>query len=192
MYEGIGEEYTILHHVFKPIFDQLLSFTQSFTPSTSLVEAVPSSSSIPAHCQLPTMLYESETPIQLNSSNTFISPSCDTCKRLCEQYQLQPTPLHSPLSLQHVSMAQVVIAADTPMLRMLIGCQTSAKCHNFCPMCLVTRDDVQPGRAHSLFVLDEYKRHAGHSRNTFPPRTTSSILSIMVMVILMMLNIMGM
>ena len=39
---------------------------------------------------------------------------------------------------------------------------------------IVTRDDVEPGRAHSPVVLDEYKEHAGHSCNTFPPRTTSS------------------
>ena len=174
MYEGIGEDYTILHHVFKPIFDQLLTFTQSFTPSSALVESTPPISSVPPECQLPTMLYDSETPIQLNSSNTFISTSCTTCKQLCEQHQLHPTPLHFPLLRQHVSMAQVVIAADMPMLRMMIGCQTSAKCYNFCPICLVTRDDVEPGRVHSPFVLDEYKGHAGPSRNTFPPRTTSS------------------
>ncbi len=174
MYEGIGEEYTILHHVFKPIFDQLLTFTQSFTSSSALVQSTPPISSIPPQCQLPTMLYESETPIQLNSSNTFISPSCTTCKQLCEQHHLHPTPLHSPLSLQHVSMAQVVIAADMPMLRMLIGCQTSAKCHNFCPICLVNYNDVEQGRVHSPVVLDQYKAHAGHSRNMFPPRTTAS------------------
>ena len=175
MYEGIGEEYTILHHVFKPIFDQLLTFTQSFTSSSSaLVSRTPPISSIPPQCQLPTMLYESETPIQLNSSNTFISPSCTTCKQLCDQHHLHSTPLHSPLSLQNASMAQVVIAADMPMLRMLIGCQTSAKCHNFCPICLVNRDDVEPGRVHSPVILSEYKEYAGHSRNTFPPRTTAS------------------
>jgi hypothetical protein len=111
MYEGIGEDYTILHHVFKPIFDQLLTFTQSVTTSSALVESTPPVSSIPPQCQLPTMLYESETPVQLNSSNTFISPSCPTCEQLCKQHHLYPTPLHSPLSLQHVSMAQVVIAA---------------------------------------------------------------------------------
>ena len=173
MYEGIGEDYSILHHVFKPIFDQLLTFTQSYTSSSSLVESTSPVSSIPPQCQLPTMLYESETPVQLNSSNIFISTSCNTCEQLCEQHHLQPTPLHSPLLLQHVSMAQVVIAADMPMLRMLIGCQTSAKCHNFCPICLVNYNDVEPGRVHSPVILGEYKEYAGHSRITFPPRTTA-------------------
>ena len=130
MYEGIGEDYHVLHHVFKPIFDELLSFTQSFDP-LAITSHQPS---VPPQCQLPTMLYESEAPIQLNSSNTFISPSCSTCKFLCDQHHLQPTPFHSPLSLSHIRMAEVVIAADMPMLRMLIGCQTSAKCFNFCPM----------------------------------------------------------
>ena len=108
------------------------------------------------------------------SNNTFISPSCTTCKHLCEQHGLHPTPPHFPLLLQQVNKAQLVIAADMPMLRMLIGCQVSAKCHNFCPMCLVTRDDVQPGYVHSPVVLDDYKQHLLPSRSTFPPRTTSS------------------
>jgi hypothetical protein len=41
-------------------------------------------------------------------------------------------------------------------------------------MCLVTRDDVQPGYVHSPVVLDDYKEHSLPSRSTFPPRTTSS------------------
>ena len=152
MYEGIGEDYTVLHHVFKPVFDQLCNYIKSFTPTTS----TPS------------------PPIPSSQQNAFSSPSCTTCKQLREQHGLHPTLLHSPLLLEHVNKAQLVIAADMPMLRMLIGCQTSAKCHNFCPMCLVTRDDVQPGYVHSPVVLDDYKQHPLPKRSTFPPRTTSS------------------
>ena len=122
MYEGIGEDYTVLHHVFKPMFDQLCTYITSFTPSIS----TPS------------------PPIPSSQQNTFSSPSCTTCKQLREQHGVHATPLHSPLLLKQVNKAQLVIAADMPMLRMLIGCQTSAKCYNFGPMCLVTRDDIQP------------------------------------------------
>ena len=119
MYEGIGEDYIVLQHVFKPVLDQLCTYIHSFKPTT--------------------------TPSSTTNSNTFVSTSCTTCQQLCQHHGLHPTPPHSPLLLQQVNKAQLVIAADMPMLRMLIGCQTSAKCHNFCPMCLVTRDDVQPG-----------------------------------------------
>ena len=151
MYEGIGEDYIALHHVFKPIFDQLCSYIESFTPSTA-----PS------------------PPIASSHQDAFSSPSCTTCTQLREQQGLHPTPLHSPLLLQHANKAQLVIAADMPMLRMLIGCQTFAKCHNVCPMCLVTRDDVQPGYVHAPIVLHDYKEHSLSCRSTFPPRTTSS------------------
>src|SRR5689334_479496 len=30
LYEGIGEDYDMLSHIFKPMFDQLHTFTQSF------------------------------------------------------------------------------------------------------------------------------------------------------------------
>jgi hypothetical protein len=41
-------------------------------------------------------------------------------------------------------------------------------------MCLVTREDVQPGYVHAPIVLDNYKEHSLPSRSTFPPRTISS------------------
>ena len=53
MYEGIGEDYTVLRHVFKPIFDQLFTYIKSFTATPS-----------------PSM----PSPQQ----NTFISSSCAT------------------------------------------------------------------------------------------------------------------
>lgn len=161
-FEGFGEEYSILEHVFKPIFDQILSFTESFSPSSSSTLTLTlssssltsstatatststssslSSSHCPSVCQLPVLIQESEIPskllsfrgqVQLNSSNTFMSASCSTCENLCDEHGLQPTPPHSPLSLQHAAIAQVVISADMPMLRMLIGCQTSANCKAF-------------------------------------------------------------
>ena len=33
---------------------------------------------------------------------------------------------------------------------------------------------MEAGRVYSPVVLVEYKAHAGHARNTFPPRTTAS------------------
>src|SRR5690349_11320527 len=46
MYEGIGEDYKILHHAFKPISDQPLTFTLSVTTSSALVESTPPMSSV--------------------------------------------------------------------------------------------------------------------------------------------------
>ena len=60
------------------------------------------------------------------------------------------------------------------MMRMLIGCQSSAACHNFCPMCLVTRDDIVEGRVHAPTVLPQYSGRHRNRRLSFPPRTTAS------------------
>jgi hypothetical protein len=59
------------------------------------------------------------------------------------------------------------------MMRMLIGCQSSAACYCFCPMCLVTRDDIKEGRIHSPSILHTYNKHKRNSRLSFAPRTTS-------------------
>ena len=83
------------------------------------------------------------------------------------------------------------------MLRMLIGCQTSAKCHNFCPMCLVTRNDVEPG----VFILLLYWMNINNTVVILVPLShlVPLLLNInninplsTVDIILMMLNIMEM
>ena len=61
---------------------------------------------------------------------------------------IMSTPPHTPMSINQLSIAEVFIAADMKMMRMLIGCQPSAAC--FCPMCLVTHDDALPVLIHAL------------------------------------------
>jgi hypothetical protein len=170
LYEGIGEDYDMLSHIFKPMFDQLHKFTQSF----NLQPPDPAKTQHSLYLQeneIQQKLFAYKGHIQLNSSNMFISPSCSICEQLCSQHGLQPTPLHSPITLDSIRQAQLIIAADMPMLRMLIGCQTSAKCHNFCPMCLVNRYDVEENKVHAPIVLDDYKAHGSHSRPAYPLRT---------------------
>ena len=66
-----------------------------------------------------------------------------------------------------------MIAADMKMMRMLIGCQSSAACYCFCPMCLVTRDDIKEGQIHAPTIHPSYAKHKRNRRLSFPPRTTS-------------------
>jgi len=69
---------------------------------------------------------------------------------------------------------ELMIAADMKMMRMLIGCQSSAACHCFCPMCLVTRDDIALGCVHSPSLSSQYISRRRNRRLSFPPRTTAS------------------
>jgi hypothetical protein len=59
-------------------------------------------------------------------------------------------------------------------MRMLIGCQQSAACKCFCPMCLATTDDALSGHIHAPILLPPYSPYRCHSRQCFPPRTTKS------------------
>lgn len=78
------------------------------------------------------------------------------------------------MSITQLSIAEVFIAADMKMMRMLIGCQPSAACKCFCPMCLVTTDDALLGHIHAPILLPPYSPRRCHSRQSFPPRTTKS------------------
>ena len=98
-----------------------------------------------------------------------MSVKCEEC-----QQQHHRTLSHSPMSINQLSVADVFMSADMKMLRMLVGCQESAACHNFCPMCFVTRDDIQPGQVHSPIILPAYEKHNHNRRRSFPPRTTQS------------------
>ena len=92
----------------------------------------------------------------------------------CQQHNVQPTPSHTPMSIDQLSIAEVFIAADMKMMRMLIGCQPSAACKCFCPMCLVAHDDVLPGLIHAPVLLPPYSPFRLNRAHSFLPRTTQS------------------
>ena len=91
-----------------------------------------------------------------------------------QHHNIQPTPPHTPMSINQLSIAEVFVAADMKMIRMLIGCQPSAACKCFCPMCLATTDDALPGHIHAPILLPVYSLHPRNRRQSFLPRTTQS------------------
>ena len=141
---GIGENYEAAARIFKPVFDQIKSSIQQ------------------SHSPITTPL------------TSFISTKCDQCKQHCQQHNVQPTPSHTPMSINQLSIAEVFIAADMKMMRMLIGCQPSAACKCFCPMCHVTHDDALPGLIHAPVVLPPYSPYRLNCAYSFLPRTTQS------------------
>ena len=72
-----------------------------------------------------------------------VSPTCSTC-----QQQTQTPSQYTTMTYSTSHPVEVIFAADMKMMRMLIGCQCSAACYCLCPMCLVTRDDIQQGHIH--------------------------------------------
>lgn len=57
------------------------------------------------------------------------------------------------MSIDQLYIEEVFLAADMKMMRMLIGCQPSAACKCFCPMCLATTNDALPGHIHAPILL---------------------------------------
>jgi hypothetical protein len=78
------------------------------------------------------------------------------------------------MSINQLAIAEVFVAAGMKMMRMLIGCQPSAACKCFCPMCQATTDDVLPGHIHAPILLPPYSPNRLNSHQSFPPRTTKS------------------
>ena len=125
-YIGVGEHYDAAARIFKPVFDQIHDNIQQS---------------------------QSQSQPQFTYSTPFISSKCDQCQEHCKQHSVQPTPPHIPMSINQLSIAEVFIAADMKMMRMLIGCQPSAACKCFCPMCLATTDDALQGHIHAPILL---------------------------------------
>ena len=141
---GVGENYDAAARIFKPVFDQIHNSIQQSQSSTT------------------------------SASTAFISSKCNQCKLYCQQHNVQPTPSHTPMSINQLSIAEVFIAADMKMMRMLIGCQPSAACKCFCPMCLVTHDDALPGLIHAPVLLPPYSPFRLNRSHSFLARTTQS------------------
>ena len=100
-----------------------------------------------------------------------VSSTCSTC----EQEQRQTPNQYTTITYKAPNSVKVIFAADMKMKRMLIGYQSSAACYCFCPMCLVTRHDIQPGRIHSPFISETYFKNKRNSRSSFTPQQQHKI-----------------
>ena len=96
------------------------------------------------------------TPIHI------VNPTCSTCESQHAQTPNQWTSMTYKAALRE----EVIFAAD--MTRMLIGCLFSAACYCFCPMCLVTRDDIELGRIPARSITATYVKNKRNSRLSFP------------------------
>jgi hypothetical protein len=188
MHVGVGECHEAFAHVFGPIFQQLHAYQQQ--PLSLHVNSTSNSCApLPPLASLPSILQPLDNirgisvfgnHVQVDASNTFVSPSCRRCKLICRNHKIE-TKQHNTCSTscrpftQPPTSCDVFASADIPAIRTLISAQESSACFHFCPFCLATHDDIPAGKVHAPITLHKYStHHEPNIKHQFNPRTNNS------------------
>jgi hypothetical protein len=179
---GVGECYEAFKHVFGPVFNELNAYQQLPLVIPNNLQPRPSPSPIPT---LPSSLTRYDkikgmsafnNQITIDTTNTFISPSCAKCTSICKHHRITiPTPEDICRPFDHPpTSTELYAAADMKAMRTLLGMQ-EANTFCFCPLCLATRDDIPLAKVHAPVTLNKYNQHHQSTINhTFQDRTNTS------------------